>query len=113
MIRLVVSVFLSFFFGVLLASLEAFVFHGKGGFSPQIIFGAILILISELVLFLTCPREKKLYLFLAILAFSSLGCLMASQDVFVHGTGGCTTATYIVCSIGLGLVVTYPGKKEA
>jgi CHASE2 domain-containing sensor protein len=110
MLRLIISVFLAFFFGVLLSCLDAFIGRGKGGFSSQtaiLLFGLVLV---GALLFFTCPRRKKLHLFLAMAAFSALGFLMASQEIFVHGTGRCSPATFAVCSAGLALVITYGGK---
>jgi hypothetical protein len=113
MIRLVIVVLFSFFFGVLVSFIKDLVERGKGDFSTTNLLPILGALAFELLLLVTCPAQRRLHLFAAAVTFGCFGFLMSHEEVFVSGVGKCSPLTFGVASLALALVVTYGRSKES
>jgi hypothetical protein len=112
MVRLIVSVFLCSFFGILISKEDLWI-KEKQGLSPYPIFVTFAILGVLLALVLTAPGRARLHLFLTTLAFGCVGFLITRDDIFKYGSGTCEAATLAALAAGVGLVITYPRGEAA
>jgi hypothetical protein len=110
MLRLIVTLFMCFFNGVLLSKEELF-FHEKGTIAPYPILLTLAALGVCLGLILTAPRGIRLWLFLTAAAYTVLGFLISREKIFEEGAGSCSIVTLAFLAAALALVVLYPRKE--
>jgi hypothetical protein len=109
MLRLIVTLFLCFFSGVLLSEEKRF-FQEKSSIAPYPVLLTLAAFGIFLVLILTAPAKIKLHLSLTALAFVVLGFRMYQEPIFVTGSGDCSIWTVGILAVALALVVAYPRK---
>jgi hypothetical protein len=113
-VRLILTVLLAFFAGLILASLVEYLEVGTDEqFSPSSLAPTLLFLGVAVALAVTAPARARLHLLLTTVVFTAFGYLMYQEEIFRHGSGGCTPLALGVCSAGLALVITYPRGEVA